>query len=185
MKQLLLIIDAQQELIDGNEHEQAVFKKDELLHTINQVIAQAQAAQVPIAFVRDVDVARGEGKGFQIHAAIHKPVDAPIFDKAATNVFHDTELLPYLKRLGTEHLILMGCKTEHCMDSAVRTATINGFDVTLVADGHSTNGSAVLEAERVITHHNHILDGHYNVEHFALVRLSTENIFEPTHDSFR
>lgn len=38
MKQALLIIDAQQELIDGNEKETEVFQKDQLLTTINVAI---------------------------------------------------------------------------------------------------------------------------------------------------
>ncbi|MDR7078123.1 phage-related protein [Neobacillus niacini] len=41
----------------------------------------------------------------------------------------------------------MECQTEYCIDSAVRTATINILDVTLVADGHSTKDSTVLPAE--------------------------------------
>jgi hypothetical protein len=31
----------------------------------------------------------------------------------------------------------------------VRTATINGFDITLPADGHSTRDSSVLTAEQI------------------------------------
>jgi nicotinamidase-related amidase len=40
-----------------------------------------------------------------------------------------------------EHLVIMGCETQHCIDCAFRTATISGFDVTLVGDGHSTLGN--------------------------------------------
>lgn len=79
----------------------------------------------------------------------------------------------------------MGCKTQHCIDSAVRTATISGLDVTLVGDGHSTNDTDVLIAEQIITHHNRTLHGHYNVEHFAVVRNSEEDLFRLTHDSYR
>jgi nicotinamidase-related amidase len=79
----------------------------------------------------------------------------------------------------------MGCATEHCVDSAVRTATINGMDVSLVGDGHSTKNNAVLSAEQIINHHNKILHGHYNIEHFSMVRDAAEELFEPTHNSYR
>lgn len=59
------------------------------------------------------------------------------------------------------------------------------FDVTLVGDGHSTLGNGVINEEQIIKHHNTTLHGHYNVEHFSVVRNSMEDLFHPLHDSFR
>ena len=185
LNQTLIIIDAQQELINGNHQESAVRNKDLLIQTINNVIEKASDANVPVVFIRDLDVAEGKGAGFQVHNEINVPLGAKIFDKAATNSFHGTGLLDHLKSQQIDHVVIMGCKTEHCIDSAVRTATINGLDVTLVSDGHSTNDSDVLSAEQIIMHHNKTLHGHYNVEHFALVRNSEEDLFNPTHDTYR
>ena len=185
MNQLLLIIDAQQELIDGNQEAGAVFKKDRLIRNINVVIEKATETNIPIVFIRDLDVAGGHGKGFQIHDEIQIPVETKLFDKAATNSFHGTGLLQYLKSNEINHIVMMGCETQHCIDSAVRTATINGFDVTLVGDGHSTSGNKVLNPEQIIQHHNETLHGHYNVEHFSIVRNADEDLFQPTHDSYR
>jgi len=185
LNQTLLIIDAQQELIDGNHQESAVRNKDLLIKTINSVIEKASGANVPVVFIRDLDVAEGKGAGFQVHNEINVPFGAKIFDKAATNSFHGTGLLDHLKSQQMSHVVIMGCKTEHCIDSAVRTATINGLDVTLVSDGHSTNDSDVLSAEQIVMHHNKTLHGHYNVEHFAVVRTSEEDLFNPTHDTYR
>ncbi|MGE8204671.1 cysteine hydrolase family protein [Heyndrickxia sp. NPDC080065] len=185
MKQTLLIIDAQQELIDGNQKESAVFNKEQLIQNINQVIEKAKESAVPIVFVRDLDVAEGKGPGFQIHNEIHVPNEAVIFDKSATNSFHETGLLNHLRSQQIEHLVVMGCKTQHCIDSVVRTATISGLDVTLVGDGHSTTDNDVLSAEQIIKHHNRTLHGHYNVEHFSVVRNAEEDLFRPTHDSYR
>lgn len=185
LNQTLIIIDAQQELIDGNHQESAVRNKDLLIQTINNVIEKASDANVPVVFIRDLDVAEGRGAGFQVHNEINVPSSAKIFDKAATNSFHGTGLLEHLKSQQMKHVVIMGCKTEHCIDSAVRTATINGLDVTLVSDGHSTNDSDVLSAEQIIMHHNKTLHGHYNVENFAVVRNSEEDLFNPTHDTYR
>ncbi|MCF6412081.1 cysteine hydrolase family protein [Pseudalkalibacillus salsuginis] len=185
MNQTLLIIDAQQELIEGNQEESSVFNKEELIRNINLVIEKARKSDIPIVFVRDLDIAEGQGIGFQVHDEINVPADAKIIDKTATNSFHGTELLNHLRYQEIDHVVIMGCATQHCIDSAVRTATISGFDVTLVGDGHSTTDSEVLSAEQIIKHHNKTLHGHYNVEHFSMVRNAEEDLFHPTHDSYR
>ncbi|WP_077618255.1 cysteine hydrolase family protein [Bacillus sinesaloumensis] len=185
MNQTLVVIDAQQELMDGNQERGPIFNKSQLIGTINKVINKASELGVPVVFVRDLDVAEGIGKGFQIHNKINVPTEAKIFDKSATNSFYGTGLLEYLKSQQTNHIVIMGCETQHCIDSAVRTATISGFDVTLVGDGHSTLGNDVLNPEQIIKHHNATLHGHYNVDHFSIVRNSDEELFRPTHDSYR
>ncbi len=171
--------------MDGNQEESAVWNKDQLILTINKMINKAKETGVEAVFVRDLDVAEGKGAGFQVHNEIHMPVDAKVFDKQATNAFHGTGLLQYLQEQQVEHVVIMGCKTQHCIDTAVRMATVNKLDVTLVGDGHSTTDSEVLNAEQIIKHHNRTLHGHYNVEHFSMVRGSEEDLFRPTHDSYR
>lgn len=179
MKQALLIIDAQQELVDS------VYGKEELVENINLVIHKALDANAHLIFIRDTDVADGKGSGFEIHDEILIPVQAVVMDKTATNAFYKTDLLAYLQKNEVEHMVVMGCKTEHCVDTAVRTATINGFDVTLVGDGHSTTNSVVLDAEKIIQHHNETLHGHYNIDHFSVVRPSSEDVFDPSHSIYR
>ena len=185
MKQTLLIIDAQQELIDGNQEASPIFNREQLIRNINKVIGKSKQLGVPVIFVRDLDVAEGKGNGFQIHNEIKVPTEARVFDKSATNSFYNTGLLEHLKSQHIEHIVIMGCETQHCIDSAVRTATISGFDVTLVGDGHSTLGNDVLSAEQIIEHHNTTLHGHYNVDNFSIVRNSEDDLFIPTHDSYR
>ncbi|WP_040980993.1 isochorismatase family protein [Oceanobacillus jeddahense] len=185
MNQVLLIIDAQQELVDGNHERSAVFQKSQLIANINLVIEKAERAAVPVVFVRDLDVSDGKGSGFEIHKDIHVPTDAKIFDKSATNAFYETGLLEYLKLHQIKHIVVMGCETQHCIDSAVRTATINGFDVTLVGDGHSNLGNKLLNPEQIIKHHNETLHGHYNVDHFSIIRNAEEDLLHPTQDSYR
>lgn len=185
MRQAVLIIDFQQDLVEGTAEESGVHGKDAVSQVINQVVQEACDQDHAVVFIRDLDVANGNGPGFAVHASIQIPDQAVTFDKAATNSFHGTPLLSHLKEQHVGHVVILGCKTEHCIDTAVRSATVNGFDVTLVADGHTTNGSDVLSAEQMIAHHNQVLHGHYNVEHFAVVRPSTEKLFEPIHDHYR
>jgi nicotinamidase-related amidase len=185
LNQALVVIDAQQELIDGNANEKSVFKKSTLIENINTVIDKAKDANALLVFIRDKDVAEGKGSGFQVHTKINVPTNPTTFDKYATNSFYGTTLLKFLKDHEVEHLVIMGCKTEHCIDTAVRMATVNNFDVTLVGDGHSTTDSKVLSAEQIINHHNATLHGHYNVEHFCVVRTTNEDLFQPIHNNYR
>ncbi|UFU00089.1 cysteine hydrolase [Radiobacillus kanasensis] len=185
MKQALLIIDAQQDLMEGNSEGQGVFEKKKIIDNINKVMEQATKENIAIVFIRDTDVANGEGPGFQIHQDISVPETAVIFDKAATNSFYGTPLLEHFKQNDIEHIVIMGCKTEHCVDTAVRTATIQGFDVTLVGDGHTTSNSKNLSAQQIIAHHNETLHGHYNVDNFSLVRNTDEALFHPIHNEYR
>ncbi|MCM3757138.1 isochorismatase family protein [Sporosarcina aquimarina] len=185
MIQALLVIDAQQELINGNEKEKGVFNKTTLLDTINSVVKKAIASDSLVVFIRDKDVAQGSGKGFEIHSDIHIPSESKVFDKEATNSFYGTPLLDFLQDNMIEHLVILGCKTEHCIDTAVRTATVSGFDVTLVGDGHSTTDSQSLTAEQIIAHHNEALHGHYNVDNFSMVRNASEDLFSPNHNDYR
>jgi nicotinamidase-related amidase len=185
LKQALLVIDAQQELIEGNENEQGVVQKEKLIETINHVIGKAIEADASLIFVRDRDVAGGKGDGFQVHSGIEVPKHAVTFDKLATNSFYGTGLLDFLQEEKIGHVVVTGCQTEHCIDTAVRYATVSGMDVTLVAEGHSTKDSTALSGEAIIQHHNRVLHGHYNVDHFSVVRQSEEDVFKPNHDELR
>lgn len=185
MNQALIVIDAQQELIDGNEEEKSIYNKIELLDKINSITKKAILSNFIVIFMRDTDVAEGKGEGFEIHKDIKVSQNAYVFDKEATNSFYRTPLMAFLKEQDVKHLVVMGCKTEHCIDTAVRTATVNGFDVTLVGDGHSTTDSEFLTAPQIIAHHNEVLHGQYIVDNFSVVRNANEDLFDPTHDSYR
>ncbi|MBV7508588.1 isochorismatase family protein [Bacillus sp. sid0103] len=76
MKQALLVIDAQQELIDGSEKENPVLNKDALLININLVIEKALALGIEIIFIRDSDVAEGKGIGFESSSNSSEPINS-------------------------------------------------------------------------------------------------------------
>ncbi len=186
LNQALLVIDAQTAIIDGDGNvETGVFEKERLINNINKVVQNAIDGKIPVVFIRDTDVAGGEGGGFEVHPNINVPQEAVVFNKAATNSFYGTPLLEHLKELKIEHVVIMGCKTEYCIDTAVRAATVNGFDVTLVGDGHSTSDSSNLTAQQIIQHHNRVLHGHDNVDYFSLVRNSDDDLFQPIHNNYR
>lgn len=108
------------------------FVKTELLSTLNTAVQKAIDANALIIFVRDIDVASGSGKDLKYIIKLKAPPSAVLINKAATNAFYGTSLLELLKEEKINHIVIGGCKTEHCIDTAVRTATVQGFDVTLI-----------------------------------------------------
>ena len=185
MEQALLVIDAQQDLIDGSEEETGVFGKERLLANINLVIEKALNAEVHLVFIRDLSVSNGEGEGFEVHSEIEVPERASVFNKKGTSSFYETPLLDHLRDKNVEHIVVAGCQTNYCVDTAVRAASAFGFDVTLVGDAHSTTDNKVLKAEQIIAHHNATLHGFDHGIHFSIVRNANEDLFQPLHGNYR
>lgn len=183
-KTALLVIDAQVGIIEGPSIG-PVYKKKEVLDVMKTIVAKAREQGVPIVYIQDLDVGEDNPKEQEIHPDL-QPLDSDIIiKKKATNAFFQTPLYETLKEMSVEHVVVIGVKTEYCVDTTSRSATSLGFDVTLVADGHSTTNNKVLDAEQIIAHHNCNLHGLDNVDHFVLVRNSGENVFEHKHLEYK
>ncbi|MGC1519919.1 MAG: isochorismatase family cysteine hydrolase [Steroidobacteraceae bacterium] len=73
-----------------------------------------------------------------------KPTDDEmVFRKTSSSVFISTNIDYVLRNLGTKYLIIAGCLTDQCVDSAVRDACDFGYLVTV-----PTDACATLSAER-------------------------------------
>jgi ureidoacrylate peracid hydrolase len=69
--------------------------------------------------------------------------DEMVFPKTSSSVFISTNIDYVLRNLGTQYLIIAGCLTDQCVDSAVRDACDLGYLVTVPTDACLT-----LSAER-------------------------------------
>jgi nicotinamidase-related amidase len=177
MNTALLVIDVQVGIID---HSQS-YNKDRVLANINELITKARAAHVPVIYIRH-DGGKGDPleahtTGWQIHQRV-APVDGEaIVDKQSCSSFYDTPLQTMLDKTGISHLIVTGCMTEYCVDTACRHATALGFDVTLVSDGHTTLDNDLLKAEQIIAHHNRALNWFNSGEKTVTVKPASEISF--------
>ncbi|HKX31192.1 MAG TPA: cysteine hydrolase family protein [Blastocatellia bacterium] len=177
MKTALLVIDVQVGIVD---HFPA-YDKDRILANIDGLLARARAARIPVIYVRHDGGAghplEANTEGWQIHRVI-APVDGePIVDKRSCSSFYQTPLQTMLAADGISHLVVTGCMTEYCVDTACRHATTLGFDVTLVGDGHTTVDNDLLKAEQIIAHHNRALDGFDSGENTVTVKPASEIVF--------
>jgi hypothetical protein len=51
-------------------------------------------------------------------------------------------------------VIIVGMKTQCCVDSTCRAARDLGFDAVLIADGHTCSDMPVMSAKDIVAHHN-------------------------------
>jgi ureidoacrylate peracid hydrolase len=77
----------------------------------------------------------------QVVPALAPLPDEMVFPKTSSSVFISTNLDYVLRNLGTRYLIVAGCLTDQCVDSAVRDACDLGYLVTVVTDACVTQSA--------------------------------------------
>ena len=160
----LLVIDLQLGMFGGEELA-PIHAGDALLTCVRALIAQARAVRTPVIYVRHDS---GPGRlleygteNWQIHPMIAPAPGETIVDKRTPDSFHETALSNELAAIGAKRLVVAGAQSEVCVDTTCRRAFSLGFDVTLVADAHSTWDNAVLTADQIIRHTNQTLAGRF------------------------
>jgi nicotinamidase-related amidase len=151
----VLTIDIQQGLVTGFEADWVG-----VLERIAALLSRARQAGVPILHLQHEGgpghpLAHGS-RGWQLHPAVQAGQE-PVVAKRWSDAFVETTLTRELAARGIGHLVVVGAQTEFCVDATVRRAASLGYDVTLVADGHTTLASRQLTREQIIAHHNRTL----------------------------
>lgn len=171
MNRALVIIDVQQGMFSNPAMQP--FDGVATVERIRALLDRARSAGLPIFFVQH-DGGAGHplssgGAGFAFHPSL-TPLDSEsVTIKTECNAFQGTRLAERLKAAGIRQLTVCGMQTQYCVDTFVRAAVEHGFDVCLVSDGHTTFGTALLDAATIIAHHNDILSGS-----FATLSLAKE-----------
>ncbi len=171
----LVIIDVQNALVDGAN---PVYRLDALLENISTLIAQARSTATQIIYIQDNDVDEIGSPGWQIYPTIAPESEDLVIRKPETDAFYGTTLQQELEMRNLSHLIVVGCKSEVCIDATCRKAIDLGYQVTLVSDAHSTTDNSILTAPQIIAYHNYILQMVWSDEHGKVVEVSVK----PTSD---
>lgn len=79
-----------------------------------------------------------------------------VISKTANDSFYRTTLKEQLIELGINELIITGCATDFCVDSTIKSALVNDFDIIVIKDSHTTADRPNLKAKQVIDHYNWI-----------------------------
>lgn len=158
MSTALLIIDVQNAMFSAND---PVFNGEELVRNIKFLLAKARNKKVPVYYIQHngpsgSDLERGT-QGWKIYPEISPTEADRVIQKTTPDSFYKTTLDEILNRQGITHVVLAGIQTELCVDTTCRRAFSMGYEVTLVADAHSTWDRSGLTAQQIINHHNQIL----------------------------
>lgn len=157
----LLIIDMQAGLLHGPEKP---FEAQRVVANINILIQRAREQSTPVIAVRHTGpqgspIAAGSPL-WQLAAELD--IDAErdlILDKTRPSCFFATDLQARLSELGVKELIVVGMKTQYCIDATCRAASDLGLSVVLAADAHTAMDTPALPARAIIEHHNATLNG--------------------------
>ena len=159
MKTALLIIDVQKALFKiPNE---PIYQEKQLISNIGGLIDKARKSMTPIVYVQHATQTGGfmepNTPGWEIHSVISPQKGDIIVSKRTPDSFHETVLKEELDKNGIGRLVITGLQTDYCIDTSCRRAFSLGYEAVLVSDAHSTINSKVLDAEKIVAHHNNVL----------------------------
>jgi nicotinamidase-related amidase len=148
----LLVIDVQNGVVIGTPN------RDGVVANINTLVGEARAQGVPVVWVQHSD--EGMPRGSQEWELVPELVrldSEPLVHKSYGDSFEATDLEPLLAEREVGRLIVTGAESDACIRSTLHGAFTRGYDVTLVADAHTTSDKTAWGApppEQVITHTN-------------------------------
>ncbi|MFH8532347.1 cysteine hydrolase family protein [Streptomyces tendae] len=130
----LLVVDMQNTTV-AMAHRAA-----ETVAAIAGLSERARAAGVPVVTVRQQDAGMVPGtEGWQVVPELAPREGEPVVDKTTPDSFLGTDLDAVLTARGVTEVIVTGFATEVCVDTTARQALSRGYDLVVVADGHTTS----------------------------------------------
>lgn len=155
----VLVIDVQAGLFEPAPQP---FEAQETVQRINALTARARAAGVPVGIVlheREGSALAYQSEGWQPQAQLQVEPGDRLLRKITPDSFLRTELGDWLAAAGVSRLVICGYASEFCVDTTTRCAAAQGFEVDLVADGHTTHDKPHASAAQIRAHHNATLPG--------------------------
>ncbi|MGU5713989.1 cysteine hydrolase family protein [Aeromonas taiwanensis] len=149
---VLLVIDIQQGLFEQPRHQDA-----RVIANVNRLADAVRARQGRVIYVQHDEPGselEPHSAGWQLHADLTPGAHDSRVRKTACDSFLDTELGFLLAEQPVDRLLLCGCATDFCVDTTLRSAAAQGFDVFAVTDAHTTADRPHLSAEQIIEHHH-------------------------------
>ena len=164
----LLVIDMQQAYFaDRLQHD-----ADAVIARINQVAAQIRQHQGKIIFIQhDGDGIETEAPftpGWEIYQGLNVESEDIKIRKVLNDAFANSSLAEFLQSNNINRLIICGWATDFCVDTTIRSAVSQGFDVIVLEDCHTLLDRPHLTAKQIITHHNwvwsNLITGNNSIE---------------------
>lgn len=124
---------------------------ERVLGNVARAVERARAAQVPVLWVQHADdehLASGSA-AWQWAPPLSPAEGERVVHKRHNSAFEDSTLDAELAVLGATGIVLAGAQTNWCLRATAYGALERGYDLTLVADAHTTESMA-LDAQTTI-----------------------------------
>ena len=147
---VLLVVDVQVDVMRN------AWEVDRVIQNIALAVENARRNRIPVIWVQHSDEELEAGTpGWRIvPALIPEKVDI-IIDKHFNSSFEETLLEEKLAQLGAARIVLAGAATNWCIRATAYAALERGYDLTLIADAHTTESidfddGATIKAEDIV-----------------------------------
>ena len=129
----LLVVDVQAGVV-ADAH-----ARDTVVANISSLVARARDAGIVVVWIQHSDDELEQGSApWQLVPEL-TPLDAePLVRKTYGDSFESTNLEDILAAAAVGRLVVTGASTDACIRSTIHGAFVRGYDVTLVADAHTT-----------------------------------------------
>ncbi len=148
----LIVIDVQNDVVGG------AYERDAVVARIASLVERARADGVAVVWVQHSDegLVRGS-EGWEYVPELARDAEEPLVHKRYGDSFEATDLEDVLAAARVGRLVVAGAQTDACIRSTIHGAFARGYDVTLVADAHTTEDQTAWGApspDKVIAHTN-------------------------------
>lgn len=154
---VLLVVDVQVGVVAG------AWEANRTVMSVVRAAARARAAGMPVVWVQHSDEELPHGSPeWQLVPELTPTADEAIVHKNFNSSFEETTLEAELDALGASHIVLAGTATNWCVRATAYAALDRGYDLTLLADAHTTEDLAfpdgrVIKAADVVDELNAVM----------------------------
>ena len=149
-KSVLLVVDVQVAVMKNG------WEAPRVIANVALAVERARARGVPVLWVQhESEDMPYDSPGWQwVPELVPAAGEVRLFKKYASS-FEETPLERELDRLGANHIVLAGAQSNWCIRAASYGALDRGYDLTLVADAHTTDDieredGSVIEARGIV-----------------------------------
>ena len=132
------------------------FDKEAVVRRINELASIFRTLFYPVIHIQHDGAGEFEKNttGWEIlDELMVQPTDI-LIDKSANDAFYKSGLQSKLNELHVYQLFITGCATDFCVESTVQSALTKDYNITVVADGHTTGERPHLSAKKIVEHYN-------------------------------
>ena len=121
-----------------------------VVQNIARAVQRAREQRVPVLWIQHADDDLPEGSGpWQLRPELQPAAGEPRLVKRFNSSFEQTPLDDELVRRGISHIALAGAATNWCIRATAYAALERGYDLTLIADAHTTSPMDLAGGRRI------------------------------------